>query len=244
MYEFDERVRYSETTERGICSVLALVNYLQDCSTFHSEDAGVGVSYLQAAQRAWLLSYWDIYIDRFPRLCERIVVGTCPHEIKGVMAYRNFWIREDNGIRESEPRYLVRAESIWFNLNLQTGKPGRIDPAEVAPYGEVRDVLGLPRSSRKISLPEVLTAGEMLVVQPHHIDSNHHMNNAQYIAIAAEVVQDMFPDIGVPKRIRAEYKQAAVLHEEMIPYIGRTQEGIVVSLKNKNGETYANVEFR
>lgn len=83
MYEFQDRVRYSETDEDGDMKVVAMVNYLQDCSTFHSTDVGLTVERLRALQRAWLLSYWDIYIERLPRLCERLVIGTSPPQLQG-----------------------------------------------------------------------------------------------------------------------------------------------------------------
>ena len=40
MYEIQERVRYSEVTEKGEMSLFSVVNLLQDCSTFHSLDLG------------------------------------------------------------------------------------------------------------------------------------------------------------------------------------------------------------
>ena len=46
MYTFDSRIRYSETDETGALSLLGVINYLQDCSTFQSEDIGLGVEYL------------------------------------------------------------------------------------------------------------------------------------------------------------------------------------------------------
>ena len=64
MYEFNERVRYSETDEHEQATILSVVNYLQDCSTFHSTEVGLTVDYLREMKRAWLLSYWDIYIER------------------------------------------------------------------------------------------------------------------------------------------------------------------------------------
>ena len=36
MYEFDSRVRYSETDAQGRMTWLALMDYFQDCSVFHS----------------------------------------------------------------------------------------------------------------------------------------------------------------------------------------------------------------
>ena len=66
MYTFDSRIRYSETDETGALSLLGVINYMQDCSTFQSEDIGLGVEYLEKKKRAWLLSSWRIVIDRYP----------------------------------------------------------------------------------------------------------------------------------------------------------------------------------
>ena len=49
MYTINSRVRYSETDERGQLSLTGIINYMQDCSTFQSEDARVGVEYLTPA---------------------------------------------------------------------------------------------------------------------------------------------------------------------------------------------------
>ena len=60
MYEIQERVRYSEVTEKGEMSLFSVVNLLQDCSTFHSHDVGMSIEVLQKKHRAWLLSAWNI----------------------------------------------------------------------------------------------------------------------------------------------------------------------------------------
>lgn len=43
MYTFDSRVRYSETDENGNLSLESLIDYMQDCTNFQSEDLGVGL---------------------------------------------------------------------------------------------------------------------------------------------------------------------------------------------------------
>ena len=119
MYQFDSRVRYSETDEKGRLSVTGIMNYFQDCSTFQSEDIGMGVSYLKEHHQAWWLSSWQIIIDRYPVLGERITIGTWPYDFKGIFGYRNFTIQDSQG------GYLVRANSIWFLFDTKAGKPDR-----------------------------------------------------------------------------------------------------------------------
>ena len=47
MYSFNSRIRYSELDETGRLRLESLLDYFQDCSTFHSEDIGLGVDYLK-----------------------------------------------------------------------------------------------------------------------------------------------------------------------------------------------------
>ena len=64
MYSFDSRVRYSEVDEDRKLSLTGVINYLQDCSTFQSEDLNQGIDYLTKKHRAWLLASWQIIVDR------------------------------------------------------------------------------------------------------------------------------------------------------------------------------------
>ena len=46
MYTFDSRVRYSEIGEDKKLTLYSLLNYFQDCTTFHSESLGRGMEVL------------------------------------------------------------------------------------------------------------------------------------------------------------------------------------------------------
>ena len=41
MYSYQSRIRYSELDETGHLKIESLLDYFQDCSTFHSEDLGL-----------------------------------------------------------------------------------------------------------------------------------------------------------------------------------------------------------
>lgn len=97
MYGFDSRVRYSEVDDREKMTLASVLNYFQDCSTFHSEDLGVGISYLDSIGSLWVLSYWQIDIMRYPSVCEKIRISTFPYEFKGFLGYRNFLMQDETG---------------------------------------------------------------------------------------------------------------------------------------------------
>mgnify|MGYP006990307153 CR=1 FL=1 len=43
MYSFESRIRYSETNFHKKLTLTGITNYFQDCSTFQSEDLGLGI---------------------------------------------------------------------------------------------------------------------------------------------------------------------------------------------------------
>ena len=65
-YTFDSRIRYSEIDHHRTITLPGIINYFQDCSTFQSEDIGYGVERFQTEGKAWVLSYWQVVVERYP----------------------------------------------------------------------------------------------------------------------------------------------------------------------------------
>lgn len=234
MYDFKSRVRYSETDVDAKLSVTGIMNYFQDCSTFQSEDCGVGLSYLETVKRAWLLSSWQIRVIERPKLGDRITIATWPYEIKGIYGLRNFVILDEKG------EYLVKANSCWFLVDTETGKPVRVTREDVDAYGAEEPKLPMEYAPRKIALPDDMEEAGRLLVMKHQIDTNHHVNNAQYVDMAREVL----PEGTEIREIRAEYKKAAVLGDSVVLKRAETAKGYVVSICGVDGSVFANVELK
>ena len=93
---------------------------------------------------------------------------------------------------------------------------------------------------RRIVLPEEYKEGEGIVVGRHHLDTNHHVNNAQYV----EITKELLPENILVREVRAEYKKAAVLGDYMIPRITKAGDGYVTALCDNQGAVYAAVMLR
>ena len=99
MYSYDGRVRFSEADKDGYLRLEGILDYFQDCSTFQSEDLKVGMEYLAELHMVWVLSSWQIVVERYPKMGERITIGTVPYEIKGCFGHRNYMIFDEKGER-------------------------------------------------------------------------------------------------------------------------------------------------
>lgn len=232
MYTFDSRIRYSETDSEGKLTMASLLNYFQDCSTFHSADVNLGVDYFREVHQVWVLSAWQIVVERYPGLYEQITIGTQPYDMKGFLGFRNFFMRT----REGE--CLAKANSIWSLLNTDTGKPVPVGKEMVQKYG-LGEKLDMEYAPRKIAVPEGGVSGEAIVVKKHHLDTNHHVNNGQFVDMA----MDFLPEQFVIGQLRAEYKKQAFLDDILLPYVAAGEDRVVVSLTDEKGTPYVVTEF-
>ncbi len=231
MYTFESRIRYSETDSEGKLTMASLINYFQDCSTFHSEDLNLGVEYLKKEHLVWVLSSWQIVVNRYPALGENVIIGTQPYEVKGFLGYRNF------ALMDKEGGTLAVANSLWSLLDTDTGKPASVTQAMMEGY-ELGEKLEMDYAPRKIALPPDGTEGEPVLVRKHHLDTNHHVNNQQFIHIA----MDYLPENLVVGQVRAEYKKQAFLDNVLIPYISGRDNVYTIALRDEEAKPYAVVE--
>ncbi|MBQ7839402.1 MAG: acyl-[Lachnospiraceae bacterium] len=233
MYTFDSRVRYSETDEKGLLSIAGIVDYFQDTSTFQSEDLGLGVEFLKKQDLAWVMSAWQIVIHSCPGLGERITVGTFPYDFKGFMGMRNFFLMDEKGNR------IVEANSVWTLLNIKKGLPVRATQEMLDNY-VLEEKLPMEYAPRKITVPDGGEKQDGFEVGRQHLDSNHHVNNGQYIHMAMEYLPENF----VVGQLRAEYKKQAHLHDRIVPIVYRDEDKMIVSLCSEQEEPYAIVELK
>ena len=234
MYTFESRVRYSEVGVDGNMTIESLLDYFQDCSTFHSEDIGLGVDYLNALHMVWMLSSWQICVNRYPHLCERIVTGTAPYEFRGFISCRNF------EMKTAEGEVLAYANSIWSLMDTVKMAPARPTEEMLAGY-TLSEKYPMEYAPRKIAMPDNSKALEPFSVKQHHLDTNHHVNNGQYVRMAMDCIPEDFRIA----QLRVEYKSQAKLDDVICPAVAQSGDGrlYTVSLNKEDGKPYSIVEM-
>ena len=231
MYHFESRVRFSETDKERNLTLEAIVDYFQDCSTFQTEDLGIGFSYLLPKNLTWVLSYWHIIVEEYPALGEKVQVCTLPYDFRGFFGKRNFFM-------EKEGRRIVKADSLWTLLDMEKMLPVKV-PEEVSARYPQEEKIEMEYLPRKIAISGEERQGEILVIQKHHLDCNDHVNNGQYIKMASVYLPEHF----VIRQMRAEYKNQARLGDVIYPYIYREENKVTVCLCDEEKKPYVVVEF-
>lgn len=240
MYTFQSRVRYSEVDNSCSMDLYSILNYFQDCSNFHSEDVGVGIEYLRARHQVWLLSSWQVELVDSPKLFDQITIGTWPYDFKGLYGYRNFVLYNDN----KDHTISAYANSIWFLMDTNTMKPMKVTDDDIAAY-PVEPPYPMEYAARKITLPKDSDSAKKayteILVSKTMLDSNNHVNNAQYVRLA----QSCLPEGFLVRGMRAEYRKSALLGDIICPMQITSADSAHchILLNDPKGQTFAVIEF-
>lgn len=231
MFSFDSTVRFSECDESSTLTLVSLINYLQDCSAFHTESLDVGIEFQRRSGYAWAITSWRIEIERLPHLCDPIKVSTFCYSIKGTHAMRNYAIFDESGER------LVAADAKYVVFDRATGKIMRIPESESV-YLEDTPRLDMGALEKKILLPGDYDACEPIVISKHHLDYNDHVNNAQYVQMAVEAASAI-RDLGTPRALDVQYRKMAFLGDTVIPHVRFEEPYACIDLTDGDGASYA-----
>lgn len=232
MYTWDSRVRFSEIGEDKRLTLDGILNYFQDSSTFHSEDIGNGMDVVENLKRVWVLSSWQIVVNEYPKIGDRIKLGTWPYDFNRFLGGRNFIMYGEDG------RVLAYANSLWTYLNSENGRPARVDDRILKLY-KLEPKYDMEYADRKIALPEEMESQKPLTIEVYHLDTNHHVNNGQYVKMAGAYLPQDF-EIA---QMRAEYKKSALLGDVICPKVATEENKVIVSLEDEAGNPFTVVEF-
>lgn len=230
MFSYETTVSYSRTDRNGKVPMHEILNLLQDCSTFHSEDIGRGVSYMKREARAWVLVAYKVIVNRPIMFGQKITIGTSPSKFSSMFASRQYFIKDENG------DYLVQADSLWVLIDIQTRKPLRITEEDSSVY-KPEPIFDNIKASRKIRFSSERTKLESFKVLKTYIDSNGHMNNASYLRAAEEFLPTNFPC----HEVDIVYNKEAMEGEIITPYLYSEENGIGISFENQSGETLTRI---
>ena len=139
---------------------------------------------------------------------------------------------------------LAYANTYWSYIDAENGLPVKLTPEDTRGYeltdGTMEPKLEMDYAPRKIRLPGEYKEEENFVIQKHHLDTNHHVNNGQYVQMA----MDYLPRDLEIRRLRVEYKKSAVLGDIIYPKVAAEDGVWTVVLENEENQVYAVIEVR
>ena len=220
MYSLKYKVTTSCCDSEGRLKLYSALQMMQDCSEMWIDSEPTVKQYFAEQNMAQLLATRQVEIVRVPDFKEELTVTTSVYGMKQMFGFRNTFIYDAEG----KPCY--RTWSMGAFVDKANGKLKRVDDT-VAGSLLIEPQLEMNYKDRRIILPK--TEGEVLEpvkVMRSDIDYNKHLNNANYVRMAMELLPEDFEIKG----LRVEYRVAAKLGDMLVPTIYKHDGVIIVSL--------------
>ena len=232
MYSLNYKVTTSTCDSEGRLKLYSSLQMMQDCSEMWIDSEPGVKQYFAEQNMAQLLASRQVEVIRVPEYKEELTVTSTVYGMKPMFGFRNTFIYDAEG----KPCY--KTWSMGAFVDKSNGKLKRVDDATIASM-TLEPQLEMNYKDRRIILPkEDGTTLDPIRVLRADIDYNKHLNNANYIRMAMELLPEDFE----VKGLRVEYRVPAKLSDMLIPTLFKIDGGIIISLAIGN-EVSAVIEF-
>ena len=227
-YNLDYTIGFSALNPGHFISLPAFMNIVQETSLMHTYQTPQSLKYYDELDLAWVITHWQVEIDYLPKVAERVNIATWPVGFRSFFGERSFEAKSEQG--ES----ILRANSNWILLNRSTLKPHRPNEIIAQQYGTCYPfVVEKNFSMPKISDFELISEHNYTVLR-RDIDTNRHVNNANYLYwLYNYLPNDLYKNF-LPKLLKVAYKKEMLLGDNALIQIYRKENNIFAIIKNND----------
>jgi len=233
MYSLKFKVTTSTCDSEGRLKLYSALQMMQDCSEMWIESEPTIQRFFHDEGMAQLLASRQVEVVRVPVYGEELTVTTSVYGMKPMFGFRNTFIYDSKGDA------CYRTWSMGAFVDRQTGRLKRVSD-EAAQSLSIEPQKEMTYLDRRIILPKSGgTSCPPLHVLRADIDYNRHMNNANYVRMAMELLPEDF----VVRGLRVEYRVAAKLGDSLTPMLYTLSDSLIAISLTLGGEVCAIMEF-
>ena len=218
MYSLNYETRYGDFKTFDKIKPSAVMDFIQDIATRHSEECGYGMKKLREMGIAWLMQGIKVHFESPVKTFDSLSVSTAVKHMKGVVSERGTLISQNGELK-------AKAVAAWFMIDTNRMRPIRI-PNEIAEKYGTYDFKDDFFNYKKCTVLETEKAYS-ITVRNREIDTNNHLNNQK----SAEILMDALPFDFEFTDMNIFYKKAAYLGDELEVCIKQIENGYYVHLQ-------------
>lgn len=229
IYTKNFSVNFSDVGENNRLTNKGILRLMQEVSGIHSDSLGYGVNDTPRTGLAWLILNWKLKVFSRPKWNTSLTLKTWARWQKSLYSCRDIEIYDD------ENNLVAVATSKWILFDVSKQSIFKITP-------EVRDKFPVFEKSvfegesiEKLREPENSNFVYEYKIQRRDIDTNHHVNNLNYLDYAYEALpEDVYSSMDF-SNVEIMYKHEAKLGDIISVFYSHTEKGEhIVTIKDKD----------
>ncbi len=221
MFEREYLVRSEHSDANGVLQVATLMKWLNDIMEENANSYGAGAEYHLRQNLAWVLAEYQIDVERLPKTGESVKVGTLPYSFKRMFGFRLYRLTDKAG------NPIVKGKGKFLLINIKTKEMVRPSKELLDKFTDAKkEPESLPFPKWKTVRNKRLFA-KTLILTEDMADANGHLNNAQYVRIAQDLLQNY--RFSETKSIRVRYKQELFPGDEAVVAAYEEHKGVSIA---------------
>ena len=225
IYHFKSRVAYDDIDNDLHLTLKGAMRLMQEAALLDADKAGYSVKNVPDTGLVWLLVEWRIRMEAPCTWNDDIEVQTWARSMERLKSIRDFLIYGPDG------RLCATGESVWVLVSAKTGHPTRITEEVKSSYDlEDKTVFDTPLAPLPQGVGEVVGSYQ---VRHRDLDTNHHMNNRIYPAVAREALPTELQNRQF-REITVHYHRQLLLGDEALCRYRRGENCHIVELTGED----------
>lgn len=205
-----------------------ILKMLQEIACIHSKYGGISVNSSKVNGLAWVILNWKLKVFSRPSWNSVLKVNTWSRKHTHAFFYRDFEVFDEND------NLVAVATSKWILFDLKSNSIAKMTDELASKYISVDKAVFNEPMVEKLKEPEGSKFVYNYTIQKRDIDTNHHVNNLNYLDFAYEALpDDVYCNYNF-NNIEIMYKHEAKLGDSLnLFYSISDDNSIFVSIKNK-----------
>lgn len=221
-------INFSDVGESNELTNKGILRLMQEISGIHSDSFGYGVNDTPKTGLVWIILNWKLKVFSRPIWNTEITLKTWAKWEKSIYSCRDIEIYDDKN------NIIAIATSKWILFDINKNSIFKPTPQikEAFPYVDKSVFEG--ESIEKLKEPENSSFVTEYTVQRRDIDTNHHVNNLNYLDYAYEALpENVFSSINF-SNVEIMYKREAKLGDKLSIFYSHTEnDEYIITIKDK-----------
>lgn len=239
-YEHVFNIDYSDIGENHFLSNTGFLKFLQEAASMHSNSLNFGIEDLARFDLGWVIMNWKLKVLKRPKYEEKILIKTWLRKIDKLFFYRDFEVYNE----DKEKIAVATSKWIWFNIKEKT--VSIINDEVIKQYKPINE-----EAIPNFVFSRMRTGNNFenkfnYRIQRRDIDTNHHVNNLNYLDFAYETLpEDVYTRVEF-NEVEIMYKNEIKINEdiECLYYKINEYEYIVTINSNSTNKNNAIIKLK
>jgi len=227
IYSYNLKVDFSDVGENNRLSNKGILRIMQEVAGLNSDAKGYGLNDTPKTGLAWLILNWKLKVFSRPKWNTNLTIKTWTRSSNPLFSYRDLEIYDDKN------DLVAIATSKWILFDVNKKSITKLPQEVQESFNCIDKSVFSEKIKEKLKEPESSKLVLKYKIQRRDIDTNHHVNNLNYLDYAYEALpEDVYLNMNF-SNIEIMYKHEAKLGDTLSIFYSHTEDGeYVITIKD------------